>query len=153
MGEIDRDADRRYNWASQMAKQAERAGKPVLPNSQAKVAVLIKNDDEESHKELKELFPGGTLSEAIAADGAKVDAAKLKAYAAENKLPEGWDSLPEAPAMGEDLILQLGHCRQTLQVRGHRCLRHQVLARRLRDPGGGNQGLRGVERRVREGPG
>merc|ERR1712039_257511 len=106
MGEIDRDADRRYNWASQMAKQAERAGKPVLPNSQAKVAVLIKNDDEESHKELKELFPGGSLSEAIAADGAKVDAAKLKAYAAEHKLPEGWDSLPEAPAMGEDLVLQ-----------------------------------------------
>merc|ERR1711948_154730 len=53
-----------------------------------------------------ELFPGGSLSEAIAADGAKVDAAKLKAYAAENKLPEGWDKLPEAPAMGEDLILQ-----------------------------------------------
>merc|ERR1712039_433737 len=52
---------------------AERAGKPVLPNSQAKVAVLIKNDDEESHKELKELFPGGTLSEAIAADGISVD--------------------------------------------------------------------------------
>merc|ERR1712039_924607 len=87
--EIDRDAERRYNFASQMAKQAERAGKPVLPSSMAKVAVKIKNDDEESHKQLKELFPGGSLSEALAADGAKVDAAKLKAYAAENKLPEG----------------------------------------------------------------
>jgi hypothetical protein len=104
--EIDRDAERRYNFASQMALQKERAGEPVLPNSMAKVAMKIKNDDEESHKQLKELFPGGSLSEAAAAAGVKVDAAKLKAYAAENKLPEGWDKLPEAPAMGEDLILQ-----------------------------------------------
>jgi hypothetical protein len=103
--EIDRDAERRYNWASQMAKQAELAGEPVLPNSQTKVAMLIKNDDEESHKELKELFPGGTLSEALAAAGKNVDAAKLKEWEKENNLPEGW-KLPEAPPMGEDLVLQ-----------------------------------------------
>jgi hypothetical protein len=129
--EVDRDADRRYNFATRKAKWLKSKGEHVPPMSPLMEMASMKNDDAESHEQVKKLF--ATIPELSAAQKAELNdhwvqllrekgitEAKTSEMAQQLSKVEGLTEaektkllnlfkgieMPTVPAMGEDVVFE-----------------------------------------------